>query len=150
MKKSNKYATIVGTNINVGRSKKTVCTTERIKLPIMAKKADLLAEAKELKLEVTEKNTIAEIEAAIAGAAKPTDKPEETKTSSLTAKLLLPNQASVAKKQSMKPRKRPTRKLAKKQATPHLRTRTLKFTPKRDQSQSLDQRLSAVARSIAS
>ena len=35
---------------------------------IMAKKADLLAEAKKLKLEVTEKNTIAEIEAAIKGA----------------------------------------------------------------------------------
>lgn len=34
----------------------------------MAKKADLLAEAKELKLEVTEKNTIAEIEEAIAKA----------------------------------------------------------------------------------
>ena len=45
----------------------------------MAKKADLLAEAKELKLEVTEKNTIAEIEAAIAGAAKPTNKPDEDK-----------------------------------------------------------------------
>jgi large subunit ribosomal protein L1 len=36
----------------------------------MAKKADLLAKAHELKLEVTEKNTIAEIEAAIAGAEK--------------------------------------------------------------------------------
>lgn len=36
----------------------------------MAKKADLLATAAELKLEVTEKNTIAEIEAAIAGAEK--------------------------------------------------------------------------------
>lgn len=35
----------------------------------MAKKADLLAEAKKLKLEVTEKNTIAEIEAAIEAAA---------------------------------------------------------------------------------
>jgi len=34
----------------------------------MAKKADLLEKAKELKLEVSEKNTIAEIEAAIAGA----------------------------------------------------------------------------------
>ena len=34
----------------------------------MAKKADLLEKAAELKLEVTEKNTIAEIEAAIAGA----------------------------------------------------------------------------------
>lgn len=38
----------------------------------MAKKADLLAEAKKLKLEVTDKNTIAEIEAAIAGAAPTT------------------------------------------------------------------------------
>lgn len=36
----------------------------------MAKKADLLAQAKELKLEVSEKNTIAEIEEAIAGAEK--------------------------------------------------------------------------------
>ena len=36
----------------------------------MAKKADLLEKAHELKLEVTEKNTIAEIEAAIAGAEK--------------------------------------------------------------------------------
>ena len=37
----------------------------------MAKKADLLAQAAELKLDVTEKNTIAEIEAAIAGSAAP-------------------------------------------------------------------------------
>lgn len=37
----------------------------------MAKKADLLAEAQKLGLEVSEKNTIAEIEAAIAGAATP-------------------------------------------------------------------------------
>lgn len=36
----------------------------------MAKKADLLEKAKELKLEVSEKNTIAEIESAIAGADK--------------------------------------------------------------------------------
>lgn len=44
----------------------------------MAKKADLLAEAKQLGLEVTEKNTIAQIEAAIAEAPKaeaPTEKP---------------------------------------------------------------------------
>lgn len=41
----------------------------------MAKKADLLDEAKKLSLEVTEKNTIAEIESAIAGA----DKKPETK-----------------------------------------------------------------------
>jgi large subunit ribosomal protein L1 len=37
----------------------------------MAKKAELLAQAKKLKLEVTEKNTIAEIEAAIAAADTP-------------------------------------------------------------------------------
>ena len=37
----------------------------------MAKKADLLEEAAKLNLEVTEKNTIAEIEAAIAGADAP-------------------------------------------------------------------------------
>lgn len=48
----------------------SVRTTERIHLT-MAKKADLLAEAAKLNLEVTEKNTIAEIEAAIAGAAAP-------------------------------------------------------------------------------
>lgn len=36
----------------------------------MAKKAELLEKAAELKLDVTEKNTIAEIEAAIEGAAK--------------------------------------------------------------------------------
>lgn len=40
----------------------------------MAKKADLLAEAKKLKLEVTPKNTIAEIEAAIKGAEKHPEK----------------------------------------------------------------------------
>lgn len=39
----------------------------------MAKKADLLEEAKKLGLEVTEKNTIAEIEAAIAGADAPAE-----------------------------------------------------------------------------
>ncbi len=39
----------------------------------MAKKADLLAEAQKLNLEVTEKNTIAQIEAAIAGAAAPAE-----------------------------------------------------------------------------
>jgi len=46
----------------------------------MAKKADLLAEAQKLSLDVSEKNTIAEIEAAIAGAAKApeTEAPAET------------------------------------------------------------------------
>ncbi len=44
----------------------------------MAKKAELLVEAKALNLEVTDKNTIAEIEAAIAGAATPTAEVVET------------------------------------------------------------------------
>ncbi len=52
----------------LGGAKTAVCTTERISL--MAKKADLLAQAKELGLEVTEKNTIAQIEEAIATAQK--------------------------------------------------------------------------------
>lgn len=43
----------------------------------MAKKADLLAEAKKLKLEVSEKNTIAEIEAAIAESSKKTESKDE-------------------------------------------------------------------------
>lgn len=43
----------------------------------MAKKADLLDEAKKLGLEVTEKNTIAEIGAAIAGADKKSDTKED-------------------------------------------------------------------------
>lgn len=43
----------------------------------MAKKADLLEEAKKLKLEMSEKNTITEIEAAIAGAEKAPEKKEE-------------------------------------------------------------------------
>lgn len=46
----------------------------------MAKKADLLEEAKTLGLEVTEKNTIAEIEAAIASAAKEEAPVEEKHT----------------------------------------------------------------------
>jgi len=41
---------------------------ELLEKALMAKKAELLEKAKELKLEVSEKNTIAEIEAAIAGA----------------------------------------------------------------------------------
>jgi large subunit ribosomal protein L1 len=53
----------------------------------MAKKADLLEEAKKLNLEVTEKNTIAEIEAAIAGAAAPkAEVAEEAKSEKPLAK----------------------------------------------------------------
>ncbi|UTX51007.1 50S ribosomal protein L1 [Candidatus Saccharibacteria bacterium TM7i] len=52
----------------------------------MAKKADLLAEAQKLGLEVTEKNTIAEIEAAIAGAAPAETPVEEVKEEAHVAK----------------------------------------------------------------
>ncbi|HEX7483517.1 MAG TPA: 50S ribosomal protein L1, partial [Candidatus Saccharimonadales bacterium] len=52
----------------------------------MAKKADLLAEAAKLKLDVTEKNTIAEIEAAIAGAAPAEEVAEAPKEETATAK----------------------------------------------------------------
>lgn len=54
----------------------TVITTERI-IIYMAKKADLLEKAKELKLKVTERNTIAEIEAAIAEVSQPKAKTED-------------------------------------------------------------------------
>ena len=46
----------------------------------MAKKADLLEEAKKLGLEVTEKNTIAEIEAAIKGADAPAEEPADVES----------------------------------------------------------------------
>lgn len=52
----------------------------------MAKKADLLAEAAKLKLDVTDKNTIAEIEAAIAGAAPAEEVTEAPKEEKVTAK----------------------------------------------------------------
>lgn len=52
---------------------------------IMAKKADLLEKAKELGLEVTEKNTIAEIEAAIAGSTAASDTPVEAETEEAVA-----------------------------------------------------------------
>ena len=52
----------------------------------MAKKADLLAEAAKLKLDVTEKNTIAEIEAAIADAAPTEEVAEAPKEEKATAK----------------------------------------------------------------
>ena len=52
----------------------------------MAKKAELLEEAAKLNLEVTDKNTIAEIEAAIAGAAKTEAPAEEAKEEKHTAK----------------------------------------------------------------
>ena len=53
----------------LGGYKTAACTTERV-TDVMAKKAELLEKAAELKLEVSEKNTIAEIEEAIATAEK--------------------------------------------------------------------------------
>lgn len=61
------------TQINVGRPKKPLVPQKGF--TPMAKKADLLAEAAKLNLEVTEKNTIAEIEAAIAGASTAKEAP---------------------------------------------------------------------------
>jgi hypothetical protein len=52
----------------------------------MAKKADLLEEAKTLGLDVTEKNTIAEIEAAIKGADKAPEATKEVVEKEATAK----------------------------------------------------------------
>jgi large subunit ribosomal protein L1 len=63
---------------------KAACTTERV--TYMAKKAELLIEAKKLGLKVTEKNTIAEIEAAIATVPAPVTKIEETKEEKVVAK----------------------------------------------------------------
>jgi large subunit ribosomal protein L1 len=53
----------------LGGAKTAVCTTERV--TPMAKKADLLAQAAALGLKLTEKNTIAEIESAIASVDAP-------------------------------------------------------------------------------
>lgn len=61
----------------------------------MAKKADLLEKAAELKLEVTEKNTIAEIEAAIAEAEKPTK--EATSEKKVEKDVIAEREAAVAK-----------------------------------------------------
>ncbi len=63
---------------------KAACTTERIIL--MAKKAELLEKAQELRLEVTEKNTIAEIEAAIASASTSTEEEAQASEEVHTAK----------------------------------------------------------------
>src|SRR5690349_8220519 len=68
------YAIIKLQLINAGRLK-AACTTERV-YP-MAKKAELLEEAAKLSLEVTDKNTVAEIEAAIADAKNTTASVEE-------------------------------------------------------------------------
>ena len=84
----------------------------------MAKKAELLEKAAELKLEVSEKNTIAEIEAAIAEATD-ASKSHDNKDKDVVAE----REATVAKsgKRSQKPLtkllKRQRRKLARKLAT---------------------------------
>lgn len=63
----------------------------------MAKKADLLEKAAELKLSVTEKNTIAEIEAAIAKAGEPKTEVSEPKEKSEDKEVIADREAPVAK-----------------------------------------------------
>lgn len=63
----------------------------------MAKKADLLAEATKLNLEVTEKNTIAEIEAAIAGVATKKTPEEVVAEAPVTIELVGAEDAPTAK-----------------------------------------------------
>ena len=77
----------------------------------MAKtKTDLLAEAKKLKLEVTAKNTVADITAAIAAASTPTETPTTEETPKATAK---------AGKRSEKGVKKAEEKTAKVEAQQH-------------------------------
>lgn len=75
----------------------------------MAKKAELLEQAKELGLEVTDKNTIAEIEAAISGAAttssEATDATTEEKTSAKAGKRSEKSQRETAEKLEKEARK---------------------------------------------
>lgn len=77
----------------------------------MAKKADLLEEANKLGLEVTEKNTVAEIEAAIAGAAAPTE--EVTEAPVEVAEVAEEKHAAKAGKRSEKAQKEVAEKLEK-------------------------------------
>lgn len=69
----------------------------------MAKKAELLEQAQKLKLNVTEKNTIAEIEAAIAGADAPAEAAEDkapvAKAGKRSAKALQEAEEEVAKEE---------------------------------------------------
>lgn len=80
----------------------------------MAKKADLLEEAKKLGLDVTEKNTVAEIEAAISGAADtsqeaadeaPAEEVKEEKTAAKAGKRSEKAQREVAEKLEKEARK---------------------------------------------
>ena len=73
----------------------------------MAKKAELLEKAAELKLEVSEKNTIAEIEAAIAGADAPVEAeaPAEEKTAAKAGKRSEKAQRETAEKIEKEARK---------------------------------------------
>lgn len=85
----------------LGGARNAACTTERI--IAMAKKAELLEKAAELKLEVTEANTIAEIEAAIeaAGAQAPVEEKHTAKAGKRSEKA----QAEVAEKMEKEARK---------------------------------------------
>ena len=84
----------------------------------MAKKAELLEKAAELKLEVSEKNTIAEIEQQLQKLQTQANlTTTKTKTLLLSAKLPSLNLANAAKKPLTKLLKRQRRKLARKLAT---------------------------------
>lgn len=76
---------------------------------VMAKKAELLEKAAELKLDVSEKNTIAEIEAAIANAAAPAEAPAEEPA----AKEKADKPAAKAGKRSEKAQRETAKKLEK-------------------------------------
>ncbi len=80
-----KTATVSSVNYQCWEADAAACTTERIPLT-MAKKADLLEQAKALNLKVTEKNTIAEIEAAIATAGNDSVEVEVVKEEKQAAK----------------------------------------------------------------
>jgi len=82
----------------------------------MAKKADLLEEAKKLGLEVTDKNTIAEIETAIAAIAAPMESNEDVAATEATETIDTPKEektAAKAGKRSEKAQKEVAEKLEK-------------------------------------
>lgn len=79
----------------------------------MAKKADLLEEAKNLGLELTEKNTIAEIEAAIAGVAKPEVAAENASTDEVAEETTEEKTTAKAGKRSDKAQRETAEKLEK-------------------------------------
>ena len=82
----------------------------------MAKKADLLAQAAELKLEVTEKNTIAEIEAAIKSASQQVNKVANTDKEVVTAREAVVAKAGKRSQKSLDEAEEKAEKEARKEA----------------------------------